>query len=447
MRIAFLHNALGKTDGVSLEVDKWKSVLSEMGHEVFYIAGNENDTNIVIPELDFYHSQTKKEIKNATVELTDYRDQEALLEDIRHSANLIKSKLYDIIEDKKIDVIIPNNLMSVGYHIAVLKAIYELIEETGIKTICHNHDFYFEDSKEVTQTCRGIKDILEEMAPPKLPNVKNLVINKIAKRELFNRKHINADIVPNVFDFDMKPWERDEYNAGFLKDFNIKEDDLVFLQATRVMDRKGIELAIDVVGDLNKKKQSLIGKTLYNGKKFTDNSSIILLCAGIVENFGISGEYVNGLTRRAKEKQVDLRFIGERVSHSRGMKGGEKIYSLWDSYVYSDFVTYPSIWEGFGNQFIEAVFAKLPIVAFEYPVYISDLKEKGFETVSLGDKYFKKDVLIYIDEDIIKRAGDKIVEILLDRSRADIMTGKNYNIAKENYSYKVLKNIIKELNL
>lgn len=447
MRIAFLHNALGKTDGVSLEVDKWRSVLIEMGHEVFYIAGNENEGNIVLPELDFYHPRTRKEIKNATVALTDYRDQEALLEDIRRSANLIKSKLYEIIEDKKIDVIIPNNLMSVGYHIAALKAIYELIEETGIKTICHNHDFYFEDSGEVTQTCRAVKDILQEMAPPKLLNVKNLVINKIAKGELFNRKHIKADIVPNVFDFDMKPWERDEYNSTFLQDFNIKEDDLVFLQATRVMDRKGIELAIDVVGDLNKNKDRLLGKTLYNGKKFSEGSSIILLCAGIVENFGISNEYVERLIRRAKEKGVDLRFIGERVSHSRSMKNGNKVYSLWDSYMYCDFVTYPSIWEGFGNQFIEAVFARLPVVAFEYPVYISDLKEKGFEIVSLGNKYIKKDGLIYIDEEIIKRVRDKIIKILLDKSMAAAIIEKNYNIAKENYSYTVLKKIIKELNL
>ena len=31
-RVAFIHNALGKTDGVSLEVDKWRVVLERMGH-------------------------------------------------------------------------------------------------------------------------------------------------------------------------------------------------------------------------------------------------------------------------------------------------------------------------------------------------------------------------------------------------------------------------------
>ena len=83
MRIAFLHNALGKTDGVSLEVDKWREVLRRRGHEVFYIAGNERDDILCIPELSFYHPQTKKEIENATVALRDYKDGKELLEDIK----------------------------------------------------------------------------------------------------------------------------------------------------------------------------------------------------------------------------------------------------------------------------------------------------------------------------------------------------------------------------
>ena len=284
MRIAFLHNALGKTDGVSLEVDKWREVLRRRGHEVFYIAGNERDDILCIPELSFYHPQTKKEIENATVALRDYKDGKELLEDINKSADIIKTQLFNIINENKIELIIPNNLMSVGYHIAALKAIYEIIEKTGIKTICHNHDFYFEDSGEVIQTCKEVEDMLEKMAPPDLANVKNLVINKIAKAALFKKKNISAKVVPNVFDFDMKAWCSNEYNSDFLEDFNIGKNDLIFLQATRVMDRKGIELAIDIIGELNRHKDRLIGKRLYNGKMFNESGSIILLCAGIVEN-------------------------------------------------------------------------------------------------------------------------------------------------------------------
>lgn len=338
--------------------------------------------------------------------------------------------------------------MSVGYHIAALKAIYEFIIETNIKTICHNHDFYFEDSGEVEPTCIEVADILEKLAPPNIKNVKNLVINSIAQKALFDKKHIKADIVPNVFDFEMNKWSVDDYNKTFLKDFNIAENDIIFLQATRVMDRKGIELAIDVVDSLNENKSKLIGKKLYNGKYINENSKIILLCAGIVESFGISSDYVNKLIKKAETKKIDIRFIGDRVAHSRNMVNGKKIYSLWDSYVYSDFVTYPSIWEGFGNQFIEAVFAKLPIIAFEYPVYISDLKNKGFKIVSLGDKFSRDtDNLVCVKEDILSKVSKEVISILLNSDLETNIVEDNYNIARKNYSYNSLEKLIESLNL
>lgn len=448
-KIAFLHNALGKTDGVSLEVDKWRTVLEKLGHEVFYIAGNDDNERVLcIPELSFYHKQTKKEIENATVRLVDYKNGIELISDINNSAKIIKEKLYQIIKENNIEIIIPNNLMSVGYHIAALKAIYEFIIETNIKTICHNHDFYFEDSGEVEPTCIEVADILEKLAPPNIKNVKNLVINSIAQKALFDKKHIKADIVPNVFDFEMNKWSVDDYNKTFLKDFNIAENDIIFLQATRVMDRKGIELAIDVVDSLNENKSKLIGKKLYNGKYINENSKIILLCAGIVESFGISSDYVNKLIKKAETKKVDIRFIGDRVAHSRNMVNGKKIYSLWDSYVYSDFVTYPSIWEGFGNQFIEAVFAKLPIIAFEYPVYISDLKNRGFKIVSLGDKFSRDtDNLVCVKEDILSKVSKEVISILLNSDLETNIVEDNYNIARKNYSYNSLEKLIESLNL
>ena len=43
----------------------------------------------------------------------------------------------------------------------------------------------------------------------------------------------------------------------------------------------------------------------------------------------------------------------------------------------SDFVTYPSLWEGWGNQLLEALRARLPLMLFEYPVYQADIKSKG----------------------------------------------------------------------
>ena len=47
--------------------------------------------------------------------------------------------------------------------------------------------------------------------------------------------------------------------------------------------------------------------------------------------------------------------------------------------------------EGWGNQLLEAIRAKLPIMLFEYPVYLADIKGKGLRVVSLGDQISGKD--------------------------------------------------------
>ena len=39
-RIGILHYQVGRTDGVSLEIDKWQQVLENRGHEVFLCAGD-----------------------------------------------------------------------------------------------------------------------------------------------------------------------------------------------------------------------------------------------------------------------------------------------------------------------------------------------------------------------------------------------------------------------
>lgn len=447
-KIAFIHNALGKTDGVSLEVDKWRQVCRKLGHEVFYIAGNTDVEGILcIRELDFYEEKTYKILKNATVKLEDYENEQALEEDIYLQKNIIKEKLKKILHEYQIDIIIPNNLMSVGYHIPALVALAEIMEETGIRTIQHNHDFYFEDSGEVNPTCEAVEKLLHKYAPMTGENIENVVINEISKRELLHRKNIAARIVPNVFDFRLPPWQRDSYNMDLRDLIGLKKNDIMVLQATRILDRKGIELAIDVVAALNQQKSRLFGKCLYNGEEFTEESGIVLVCGGYVETFGISGDYYNNLCMRAKAKGVDIRFIGDRIKHSRGVDYKGKLYSLWDCYVEADVITYPSIWEGWGNQFIEAVFAKLPIVLFEYPVFLSDLKKDGFSYVSLGSRIVSHDAygLVEVDAAILENAASEVLELLQDTAKRKAMVERNYEIAQSKYSLEALEDMVKEM--
>lgn len=448
-KVAFFHNALGKTDGVSLEVDKWRFCLEKTGHQVFYCAGNDDARNVFcIPELSFFHPETNKILRNATVKLTDYSEKE-LEAAILKQKEVIKSKVLAFIQENGIEILIPNNLMSVGYHLPALMALSEIIEETGLPAICHNHDFYFEDSGEVSPTCPTAENILDKLVPPAFPNVQNIVINRLAQAQLRARKNIEARVVPNVFDFNQPLWKEDDFNKDYRAALGIGENDIVFLQATRVMNRKGIELAIDVVGELGRpeNREKLQSRPLYNGKTPGREDKIILLCAGHIEEFGATASYHNDLMKRAESAGVDLRFVGEKIKHSRSSNEGEKIYSLWDSYVHADVVTYPSLWEGWGNQLIEAIFAKLPVLLFEYPVYVSDLKNDGFDVVSLGSEISGKDKndLALIDQNIVRDAAAKLIELLQDGNRRDAAVTRNFEIAKEKYSYEALQTIISEL--
>lgn len=450
--ISFFQNRLGRTDGVSLEVDKWRTILRDrMGHKVWYCSGNDDvPGNYVIPELYAQHPRTWKILRNGTVEFKDYASEQDLELEIYDHADTLERKLLRFIDEKKIGLLIPNNLCSGGYQPAAAIAFHRVMRKTGLPSIIHSHDFYFEESGEVRPTCHTVASIYERYFPVKLPNVQHVVINRIAQAQVKKRKNIDATVVPNVFDFDQPPWLADDYNADFRSAFGMGKDDLVFLQATRILDRKGIEMAIDTVAqvDTPARRKALGGAATAAGGRFGAGSKIILLCAGIVETIGISGDYWGALQAHAKEQRVDMRHVGDRVGHSRKTGAlGEKVYSLWDSYVQADFVTYPSTWEGWGNQFIEAVFARLPVLLFEYPVWQSDLKEAGFDVVSLGGQIAGKDNrgLVHVDDKIVQRAADEIVAILTSPQRRREIGQHNFAIGKQRYSLDTLHTLIKGL--
>jgi glycosyltransferase involved in cell wall biosynthesis len=449
--IAFLQHRLGRTDGVSLEVDKWRHILEKMGHKVLYLAGNEDvPGGHCIPELYPMHPVTNRILMNATRELKDYPDGSALLAEVREHADKIKPQILRFFSEQSIDLVFPNNLGSVGYNLPGMLALYEALEESGTKAVCHNHDFWWEDSGEVYPTCPEVVEFYEKYAPPVQPQVSHVTINRIAAGELKRRRGVEATVVPNVFDFDQPLWTADDYNADFREAIGLKPNDLFFLQATRVLDRKGIELAIDLIAELLKpeNRQQLESAPLYDGRRFDADSRIVLVCAGYVETIGLSGSYAANLEAKAKALGVDLVWCGEQVKHGRGTaEDGTKIYSLWDSYVAADFVTYPSYWEGWGNQLIEAVFAKLPVVLFEYPVYVTDLRVAEFDLVSLGDKLIEPDAngLVRVPAEALQAAASDTLTLLQDKERRKQAVEHNFSAAKERYSYTALETIISQL--
>ncbi|MFP4371070.1 MAG: glycosyltransferase [Halanaerobium sp.] len=439
MKIAMAHFRTGKTDGVSLEMDKWRFILEKMGHQVFYISGTP-EAEIQLEELFYKNEKNLKFVQNAYQELKDYDEEQELQTEIKAEAVLIAQKLEKNIKAAGIELLIPNNIFSLGWNLPAAIAFKKVIGKMGLKTIAHHHDFYWERELYSSPVSNLVEKILQEYFPPQLKEIEHVVINKIAQRELKQRKGLDSTVVPNVFDFRQPLWQKDQYNQDLRERLGLKEDDLVILHATRIAERKAIELALDFTARLQEK--DLQGK-LYDGREFGSDNKVVLLLPGLTEG---NNNYLQFLKQKAAENEVEILWADELFAHQRLQKGEKKIYSLWDSYVISDLITYTSIKEGWGNQLLEALFAKKPLVVFEYPVFENDIKEYNLNLASLGSEYQKReDGSVKIEEKKFEPALDKAIKYLKDDNYRQQVVEANFKTAAENFSYQRLRDQLEQL--
>ncbi len=439
--VGLCHYKVGGTDGVSLEMDKWKLALERMGHKV-YLCGGDLGTSegYLIEELYHHREDAERMAKNTFYKLSDYPGGAALEREIFDLSRVIEEKLIAFIEDKQIDLLIPNNIWSIGANPAAAIAFANVVRNLRIPAIGHHHDFHWESFRRMRATCREAQRIIDQYLPPTDPLIKHVVINSFAKEELLEQRGVPSTIVPNVFDFAGDDWKVDDYNCDFRSEIGVGADDILILQATRIVPRKGIELAIDLVATLNQAqyREEISRCGLYDGRNFDSENRIVLVLAGYSED--PKKDYLNRLREKADCVGVDLVVISDRVKSRRDSESGKKIYSLWDCYVFSDLVAYPSLYEGWGNQFLEALRARVPVVIFEYPVYKEDIKDKGFSVISLGSEIEGKDELglVRASEEHLKRAAQDSLRTLTDGAFRETMVEKNFARGKRYYSLESL---------
>lgn len=450
--IGILHYQMGGTDGVSLEVEKWQSVLEAMGHTVHLCAGDLGHTTGTRFESLYHHTSIAETLYHNTFDaLTDFSSSAEFDAALLRAADEVERDLQVFIGQKQIELLIPQNMWSVAMNPAVAIALARVVVRNNLPTLAHHHDFYWERGRQargVSLTCAPALNLADRFLPPRHPQIRHMVINTLAQKDLRERKGIAATVVPNVFDFDAPAWTVDAYNQDFRQQIGVGENDVMILQATRIVPRKGIELAVDFVAALNsaERRAALAARGLFDGRKFNADSRIVLVLAGY-ERDDPSGQYVAKLKEKIAAMGVDARFVGDRIAGSRDHQAGKKIYSLWDAYVFADFVTYPSLWEGWGNQFLEALRAKLPIMLFEYPVYGADIAPRGFDVVSLGNMLAGRDAagLAKVPAGTMARAADRAISLLSDADARRAAVEKNFALGREHYSMATLRRIVASL--
>ncbi|MCJ7695613.1 MAG: glycosyltransferase family 4 protein, partial [Anaerolineaceae bacterium] len=294
-------------------------------------------------------------------------------------------------------------------HVPLGLALTEIIAETQIPTIAHHHDFYWE---RVRFTVNAVSDYIRMAFPPTLSNIEHVVINSAAREELALRTGISSTIIPNVVDFENPPLVDEKHTEDFRNKIGLKPDDVMILQPSRVVQRKGIEHAIDLVHELKDPRYKLV----------------------ISHEAGDEGfEYAEWLVENAKDRGVDLRLFDTGIADpaNDGPKSPNQ-YSLWDIYPHADFITYPSLYEGFGNAFLEAIYFKKPMLVNRYATFVRDIEPKGFD-------------LIVMDGFLTKKTVQKVREILESTEKREEMVNHNYEVATRYYSYSVLRKWLNSL--
>lgn len=170
-------------------------------------------------------------------------------------------------------------------------------------------------------------------------------------------------------------------------------------------------------------------------------SDIILAFGQFVEPASV--EYKKKLIAKMKKQGVKYRFMSNQVEHERGQRQGKKIYSLWDAYAHADLISYPSIVEGWGNQFIEAIFAKKPVFVFEYPVFKADIKKEGYKYISLGSTFKRVGWEAKISRNKLRQASDDTIATLLNQKTKQILN-KNWQIGKKYHGKKTMIKLLKK---
>ncbi|MCL5985401.1 MAG: glycosyltransferase family 4 protein [Actinobacteria bacterium] len=410
-KIAIVSMRLKFPDGVSVEAEKWAQTFRMLGHKVYYIAGEFNEIGpncIRIQEMSFDYPeveaiQQKIFAKDAGKRLGE------MLTTIKNLKERIKTRLLYEIKKHEISYLSIENALSIPMNVPLGLALFEILKEEGLSAVARHHDFYWERDKFLNSP---IEDILSTVFPPRLKNLKHVVINSIAQKTLKSRSGIEAMLIPNSFDFN-KIRTANSFNSTLRKDLGVGSATKMFLQPTRIIQRKKIERSIELISML---------------PKYGVKDAVLLTTAGGEES---EADYLEFIKRYSGKKDVRTIFANNIFQTTRAIKGYRKYYDIHDAYVHCDFVTLPSDIEGFGNPVIEACAYKKPLFVNRYPV-LEDMLCHGFN-------------FVLIDGPVTEDAVKKTVEFLEDEKFRNRITRRNYEIARDNYSFELLLEKLKSV--
>ena len=396
LRIGMIGTRFAGLDGVSLESKKVADVLRSLGHSVVWFAGRIGpgfDPAVVEPGA-YFDTPVNQALNDAVFGSAECP--ESVRRTLRQAAATLESRIGAWVAEAGVDVLMPQNASAIPMQLPLGLAIARHIAKDATPTVAHHHDFSWERERFWPN---AVGDVLEEAFPPVLPAVSHLVINSLAAAELQRRTGAVARVLPNIMDFANAPTPGD--GATFRTAAGLATNDVVILQPTRMIPRKGIEDTIELAHRLA-------------------DPAIRVVVTHPEPDEGAA--YVELLMARAEQARVDFRVVGVDASSAT---------ELADAYAAADLVTYPSRIEGFGNAILETFFFRRPLLVNRFDVYRADIGPRGVQAIEM-------------DGELTKEVVSAAAEWIADPSRWSDAVDTNYDIGRRYFSYEVAAGVLSE---
>jgi len=231
----------------------------------------------------------------------------------------------------------------------------------------------------------------------RLTVVSNAIKEEVKK--LDTRDNLPIEVIPMGVDAEL--FNPDKYDSKIKEKYGIEGSFLLFVG--RLAEKKGVKYLIDAMPAV-----------------IQEHPKTKLLIVG-------SGSLENELKKQIKNLNLENNVI---------FTGAIPNNELPSYYATADIFIGPSIIEGFGLVFVEALMSKTCVITSDFKA-ISDIIKNG-------------DTGIQIDVKNIELFSKKIIELLKDQEKRKRLAENGYSFVKNNFSwdvirdkyYKILKNII-----
>jgi len=285
---------LGGPDGVSVEAGKWAWALGRLGFDVRTVAG-EGTADMLVPGLALAAARPPK-VEDVAAAIGDA------------------------------DVVVVENLCSLPLNPSAAEVVGGVL--AGRRAVLHHHDLPWQRER-----FTGFPPPPDDLAWV------HVTINDLSRRQLADHG-IHAVTVRNAFDPDPPAGERDATRTAL----GLDEADLLVMQPTRAIARKGVPVALRLAEALG------------------------------------AAYWLVGPTEEGYDDELAAALGSAQARVIRGLPSGR----IADAYAAADVVAFPSSWEGFGNPVVEAALYGKPLALRRYPVAV-ELEAYGFRWFDAED--------------------------------------------------------------